>query len=363
MDRSFYFRLTQAFKQYTGFKLAVFYLVAILFLILLLPVLPLTFPPAFLDLANPYLSPFSEEAKATGHWLGTDQLGRDVLANLLYGFRTGFLIALPVIIIALLLGTMLGSAAGFWGNRQFRIAKTALIGFLIWLPAVFFYVFYLQPFYQARNNFNNGSSGIFLPFLIFIGLTISIFGVACLLRKVGIGGKKVALPVDELVLKSMEVLSSVPRLVLILSFSAVAAPGVSKVLLLLSLTYWAGPARLIRAEVLKIKQLPYIEAARVSGLSDRRILMRHILPNAAGPLWVAFSFGLSSLLGLEATLSFLGIGLPPEMPSWGRMLAGARANADAWWLILFPAIALCLTILSIQACGNYLQKSTNSNSK
>ena len=136
------------------------------------------------------------------------------------------------------------------------------------------------------------------------------------------------------------------------------APGIGSIFLLLSLTYWAGPARLVRAEVLKIKQLPYIEAAQVSGLPNSRILLKYILPNATAPLWVVFSFGLSSLLGLEATLSFLGIGLPPEIPSWGRMLASARLNPEAWWLVFFPALLLCLTMLAIQTCGNFLQKTT-----
>ena len=192
--------------------------------------------------------------------------------------------------------------------------------------------------------------------VFFAGLFLLLVFLKKLLKTIGFLQKKVPVPVDELVLKIMEVLSAVPRLVLILAFSALAEPGVGNVFLLLSLTYWAGPARLIRAEVLKIKQLPYIEAAKVSGLSDLQILFRHILPNAATPIWVAFSFGLSSLLGLEAALSFLGIGLPPEMPSWGRMLAGARLNPEAWWLIIFPALALCLTILAIQTVGNYFQQ-------
>src|SRR5688572_626998 len=354
MNKTVFLRLAQIFRRHLGFQLAVFYLFLVLVLILILHWLPLAYSPGNLDLANPFLPPLSGEASGfSKHWLGTDQMGRDVLANLLYGFQTAFLIAVPVMVFALVLGTLLGSAAGFLGNRKFEISKGAFVVLLFWLPAIFFYCFYLPPIGGVSGSFFSGSGS---KFLWFVGISIIGFVFLKLLKTLGFLRKKVPMPVDELVLKTMEVLTSVPRLVLILSFSALAAPGISNVILLLSLTYWAGPARLVRAEVLKIKQLPYVEAAAVSGLKKGQILFRHILPNAAAPLWVAFSFGLSSLLGLEATLSFLGIGLPPETPSWGRMLAGARVNAEAWWLLVFPSIALCFTILAIQTCGNQLQK-------
>ena len=343
----------QKTKPAVGVWLAGFYLLAVLLLVIFLPVLPLPFSPAGLDLQNPLLPPaFLDSSGQTSHFLGTDHLGRDVLANLLYGFRTGLLIALPVMLVALIIGISLGSLAGFFGNRQFRVSRAGLIFLGILLAGILYYFLYLGPFFMALKALK----AILLSAGYFLGLGLVLWLLKKLLKTVGFLQKKLPLPVDELVLKTMEVFSSVPRLVLILAFSALAAPGVGNVILLLSLTYWAGPARLIRAEVLKIKQLPYIEAAKVSGLSDLQILFRHILPNAAAPVWVAFSFGLSGLLGLEAALSFLGIGLPPEMPSWGRMLAGARLNPEAWWLIFFPALALCLTILAIQAIGNYFQR-------
>ena len=354
MNKTVLLRLKQIFRQHLGLQLAVIYLFLVVVLTLVLPWLPLAFTPGNLDLANPFLPPFSEGVSGVSkHWLGTDQMGRDVLVNLLYGFQTAFFIAVPVMVFALVLGTLLGSAAGFLGNRKFEISKAAIVVLLFWLLAVFFYCFYLPPIGEIPGSL---FSAFGIKFLWLAGISLIAFVFLKLLKTLGFLRKKVPVPVDELVLKIMEVLTSVPRLVLILSFSALAAPGISNVILLLSLTYWAGPARLVRAEVLKIKQLPYVEAAEVGGLMKSQILFRHILPNAAAPLWVAFSFGLSSLLGLEATLSFLGIGLPPETPSWGRMLAGARVNAEAWWLLVFPSIALCFTILAIQTCGNQLQK-------
>ncbi|HSI91618.1 MAG TPA: ABC transporter permease, partial [Adhaeribacter sp.] len=198
-----------------------------------------------------------------------------------------------------------------------------------------------------------------LQSLAWVLLVIAVFlGLVTLLKMLGFFRKKVPLPLDEMVLKLMEVLSSVPRLVLILTLAALVPAGVGNVVLLLCLTYWAGPARLVRAEVLKIKALPYVEAGRASGLTDHRLLFRHILPNAAAPLITAFVFGLGGLIGLEATLSFLGSGLPPETPSLGRMLAAYRGNLNAWWLAVFPAVLLYFIVLSLQIIGFFLQKTT-----
>lgn len=346
-------RLKQALKADKGAQVAACYLAVVALLALFLPWLPLPFLPGNLDLALPFVAPFSAEALASGHWLGTDQLGRDVLVNLLYGFRTGFQIAVPVMVVALLLGTGLGSVAGFWGNKRFKVTRASLLSWSLWLPAVIFYCFYVVPQTAGQQT---GWWVLGYGLLWFSGLSAAAFGIGKGLKTLGFLRSKVAFPVDELVVKTMEVLTSVPRLVLVLSFSALLAPGLGNIFLLLSLTYWAGPARLVRAEVLKIKQLSYVEAARVSGLPEYRILWSQVLPNAAAPLWVVFGFGLSGLLGLEATLSFLGIGLPPEVPSWGRMLASARLNPEAWWLVAFPALLLCFTMLAIQTLSNFLRK-------
>lgn len=100
--------------------------------------------------------------------------------------------------------------------------------------------------------------------------------------------------------------------------------------------------------MLRIRVLPYIEAARATGLSGGQILWRHALPNAGRIIRTAFPLSLSTLIGLETTLSFLGVGLPAEMPSWGRILATARLDPTAWWLIIFPALALASTTLALR---------------
>ncbi|WP_378017611.1 ABC transporter permease [Adhaeribacter terreus] len=313
------------------------------------PLLSAGFHPNFLDLSQTYQAPFS----FSSHWLGTDQLGRDVWANLLYGSRTAFLVALPVMSLALVLGTGLGMAAAWFGNKRLHFSLASGISFVLWLFAIWFYVFYRSGFSSEANE---NATGLFSRLVWLVVISTLAIVLKRLLKTVSFLAKKVPLPLDELLLKLIEVLASVPRLILVLSFAALLSPGIANVLLLLSLTYWIGPARLARAETLKIKHLPFIEAAQASGLTVWRILSRHVLPNAAAPLVTAFCFGLSGLLGLEATLSFLGIGLPPETPSLGRMLAGARLNTEAWWLVLFPAVLLCLTILAVQTIGQAFRR-------
>lgn len=339
-------------------KLAGFYLFFVLFLAAAAPFLPLEFTPNELHLEAVLLPPafLDEGAFLAGHWLGTDNLGRDVLANLVYGFRTGFLVAIPVILIAFTVGIFLGSMAAYFGNRSVKVSRAAALVAPVCFFAVFFYGFYIRQFNFATVGLK---ANIFLS-AVLVALMLVAVGLvkimAWFLKKIPALRRPLFVPIDELVLKATEVLTSVPRLVLVLSLAAISAPGIGNILLLLSLTYWSGPARLVRGEVLRIKVLPFTEAARMSGVPDFRILFRHVLPNAAGPLITAFAFGVGSLLALEATLSFLGIGLPPETPSWGRMLAEARLNPDAWWLIFFPVLSLCLTILAVQVIGNSIRK-------
>ena len=117
--------------------------------------------------------------------------------------------------------------------------------------------------------------------------------------------------------------------------------------LVLGLTAWAGPARLVRARMLAVRALPFVEAARAAGLSPVRVWWHHALPHALRPLQTALPLSLAGLLALESTLSFLGVGLPPEVASWGQQLAAARQAPQAWWATIFPALMLATTILSV----------------
>jgi peptide/nickel transport system permease protein len=355
------FSLHRVKEQGFFFILASAFLLLTILLSFFLPWLPLK-DPNQLDTAHILLSPafLNPQAAATGHWLGTDNLGRDVLANLLFGFRTAYQVAFPVMLVALAIGGFLGSAAAYFGNKTLKVSWATCLGMLFGLLPACFYGFYIHQFWYA-DAWSAGKikalSATGAGVLWFTVAVLLAFCLRWLFKQIPFFRQKFFIPLDTLMLKTIEVLTSVPRLVLVLSLAAISTPGLGNILLLLSLTYWSRPARLIRAEVLRIKQLPYIEAAKITGVSTFALISRHMLPNALGPIITAFTFGLGNLLALEATLSFLGIGLPPETPSWGRMLNEARVVTEAWWLLIFPVLFLCFTILAIQAVGNWLRKS------
>lgn len=156
------------------------------------------------------------------------------------------------------------------------------------------------------------------------------------------------LPIDSLITGIIAVIASIPRLILVLALAAVQPPSVATLLLLLLCTYWIGPARLVRAEMLRIREMPFIEAVRSAGIPGYRILLRHALPNTWRPALAVFPLSVASLIALETTLSFLGVGLPPEIPSWGRLLAAFALDPSAWWLLLYPAAILFVTSLALR---------------
>lgn len=155
------------------------------------------------------------------------------------------------------------------------------------------------------------------------------------------------MPLDTLVVKLMEGLTAFPRLLLIVALMSGIEPSWTSVVVLLGLLSWPPLARLWRAGLLQAKTSDYAMAARALGFHETRVIGRHLLPNVSGPLAVAVANGLASLIMAEAALSFLGLGLPLDIMSWGRMLMSARQALEAWWLIVFPAgmiwafVALC----------------------
>ena len=159
--------------------------------------------------------------------------------------------------------------------------------------------------------------------------------------------------VDRLTMGAADVLLSLPRLVLLLVCATLWPPGATMVIIVLVATGWMGVARLVRAEVLGIRALPYIDAAVALGTAPGRVLVRHVLPNALGPAIVATTLGVGNAILLESGLSFLGLGIQPPRPSWGNMIAGGRdVIVTAPWVALAPGIALILTVLACTLLGD-----------
>jgi microcin C transport system permease protein len=217
-------------------------------------------------------------APSSENWLGTDDRGRDLLAQLIYGFRVSVLFALALTFTGTVLGVLTGALQGFFGG------KTDL----------------------AFQRF-------------------------------------------------IEIWSAMPELYLLIIFSAVFAPSLGLLLLLLSLFGWMGLSDYVRAEFLRNRQLDYVRAARALGVSNWQIIRRHVLPNSLTPVVTFLPFRMSGAILALTSLDFLGLGVPPGTPSLGELLSQGKNNIDAWWISLATFAVLVLTLLLLTFMGDALR--------
>lgn len=161
---------------------------------------------------------------------------------------------------------------------------------------------------------------------------------------------------DDVIMRLADIQLAFPSILLYIAVLAVLGPGLGKVIAILGITGWVTYGRIVRGEVLSIREREYVLSARAVGSSDRRIMARHILPNIFAPFIVVASFAVANAIIAEASLSFLGLGVPPSVPTWGAMLAQSRDYLrDAWWPVTFPGLAIMLTVLSINVVGDWLR--------
>lgn len=161
---------------------------------------------------------------------------------------------------------------------------------------------------------------------------------------------------DGVLMRVVDMLLSFPRLVLLITVVALFEPSIPLVTLVLGVTGWMGTSRIVRGEVLSIREKEYVTAARALGYGDGRILIRHVLPNALGPVIVSATLGVGHTILAEAALSFLGLGVQPPTPSWGSMVAAGRdMMLEAWWITLFPGLAIVFTVMSFNLVGDGLR--------
>jgi peptide/nickel transport system permease protein len=234
---------------------------------------PIPYSPNRVDLEEESFAPPSLR-----HWLGTDELGRDVAAGMLHGVRISLTIGIVVVSIQLTIGVVLGGLAGYYGG--------------------------------------------------WIDLVLSRF---------------------------FELMLAIPTFFLILTVAAVLPPSIYNVMIILGLTGWIGIARFIRSEFFRLRTLDFVTAARSLGVSNTSIMFRHILPNALAPVLVSASFGVASAILAESGLSFLGVGVPADLVTWGSILSVSRSNTFAWWLAVFPGTAIFLTVTAYNLLGDGLR--------
>jgi peptide/nickel transport system permease protein len=158
---------------------------------------------------------------------------------------------------------------------------------------------------------------------------------------------------DSIAMRAVDGLLAFPRLLLVLTLVALFSNSYFLLIVVIAGTAWMGIARMVRSEVLSLKEREFIEAARASGLGKGRIIYRHLIPNSLGPAMVAATLKIGGVILLESSLSFLGLGVQPPAPSWGGMVfEGREVLLNAWWVAAFPALAIVLTVISCNLLGD-----------
>lgn len=322
---------------------------------------PIPYLPENIDENNVHsVGPFDhQQVKSTRwrHWLGTDELGHDIFSAMIYGSRIALMVGIVSMSIATLIGLILGSLAGYYGDDRLKVSRAGIFFNMLFFILGLFYAFGLRS-YALADAIAQSSLALFgqLAFSLVIFLAVMWIGnlLAKPFQRIPFLAKKVSIPVDIIISRCIEIMISIPTLFLIIAIVAIAKPSLMLVMLVIGATSWTGIARFARAELLRIRGLEYIEAAHALGYSEFRTIFRHAIPNALSPVLIAIAFGIASAILTEATLSFLGIGVPPETLTWGALLSAARSKPTAWWLAIFPGCAIFITVTVYNLLGEGL---------
>ena len=237
------------------------------------------YSPTKQDLMHKLIDPVFAGGGAPEHFLGTDQLGRDILSRIIYGSRVTLLVAVFGTLFAGLIGVIMGSIAGYYGKA-----------------------------------------------------------------------------VDAVIMRIVDIQLSFPFVLLALFVAAVLGRSLRNVIIVAAVSNWVQYARLVRGEILAVRELEYIEAIRSVGAKNSRIITRHVIPNVINPVIIQATLGMARIILMEASLSYLGLGVPLEIPTWGRMLSEGRDYMMTNpWLAIIPGIAITLTVLGVNLMGDWLR--------
>jgi peptide/nickel transport system permease protein len=270
-------RWKRIWDRFVQYRPAVFGLVFIILLILVAVFAP------WVARVDPFYQDYSalKAPPSAEHWLGTDALGRDVWARLVFATRVSLSVGLVAVSIYTLIGTALGAISGYYGGL-----------------------------------------------------------------------------VDSIIMRLTDIVMTFPALIIIITVVALVGPSLYNIMVVIGLLSWPGISRLVRGQILSLRETEFVISARAKGASDFYIIFNHLLPNVLGPITVAATFGIASAILTEASLSFLGLGVPPPQPSWGQMLTDAQKLSilsSMPWLWVPPGIMVSLTVLCVNFVGDGLR--------
>ena len=331
---------------------------------------PIPYSPGRSDWSNAgFRSPLEKQVDFSGkselplrfrHWLGTTKTGADVLSGIIHGTRISLTVGIFSMALSGLIGILLGLTAGYFGDQKFRVSKVGVgIAILIGIPVSYFYCLYMN----IGNLSTLLSSSILFFTIVLILLLLLMVVIIYIFYLAGkfLGGifnfrSTMFLRIDGIISRCIEVFNSIPRIVLIITLSAVARPSLINLILIIGLTSWTEIARLVRAEMLFVRESEFMQSAEASGISMFRQIFRHALPNVLAPATTAILLGIASAILTESALSFLGIGVPVDIVTWGSLLNESRQNFNAWWLVIFPGLAIFTTLSTLTILGDALRE-------
>lgn len=292
-----------------------------------------------------------EERPALGIYLfGTDDLGRDVFVRMLQGAWVSLTVGFVAVGISVAIGILMGGLAGFYGQR--RVPLEQLLVAAVLLAGAALLAAGLRTW--AALLLTAGHAWLFW--------SISPWGLRhrrTAPRGLGFLRWK-TLTVDTLIMRFVDIMLCFPSFFLILTVVALLPASIYTIMIVIGLTSWEGTARFVRAEFLSLREQDFVAAARVLGVGNRRIIFRHMLPNAIAPVLVSATLGIASAILTEAGLSFLGFGVPPPHATWGNILSdGKRFIFDAPWLTFIPGAAILIVVLSFNLFGEGLRDILN----
>jgi len=318
------------------------------------------FDPAMVRLQEKLRPPLSQpnlpnllpkEIPTLGVYLfGTDDLGRDIFARMLQGAWVSLTVGFVAVGIAVLIGIVLGGISGYFGRNPVRI-KHILLAMMISLGC---------GLLLAGATYAGGAvlviAGIYILFSRRQTKVLARQSASRWLRLLN----KDTISIDTLIMRIVDIMLCFPAFFLILTVVALLPASMYNIMAVIGLTSWMGTTRFVRAELLSLREQDFVTAAKALGVSDWRIIFRHMIPNAMAPVLVSATLGIASAILTEAALSFLGFGVPPPHATWGNILSdGKRFIFDAPWLTFIPGFAILIVVLAFNLFGEGLRDILN----
>ena len=281
---------------------------------------------------------------------GTDDLGRDVFSRMMQGAWVSLTVGFVAVGISVLVGIILGGISGYYGQKAVTadqvtaaamlivgtgllLAKIAVAGALLLVGAILCFV--LSPRWKRRER-DRGERR-----------WSRVFSMR-------------AISIDTLIMRFVDIMLCFPSFFLILTVVALLPPSIYNIMIVIGLTSWMGTTRFVRAEFLSLREQDFVTAARALGVSNGRIIFRHMVPNAIAPVLVSATIGIASAILTESALSFLGLGVPPPHATWGNILSDGKSFIfDAPWLTFIPGVAILIVVLSFNLFGEGLRDVLN----